>query len=114
MLPLYRQHGGTDRRLSGASEISYASRKQIDKTGEPEACLAGRGVASPVLKIARFGLSLEITRDMLDDLRTVGRRDLAEGMAKGLTACSSQCHGHLVQRDTGVLPAVHEGRHLTV
>jgi hypothetical protein len=39
-----------------------------------------------VLKIARLGLPLEIARDVLDDLRTVGRRDIAEGMAKGLTA----------------------------
>ena len=134
MPPLHRQRGGTDRRLSGASEISYASRKRIDKTGEYSSTtqtieeagivaslswgwctrLEGRDIASPVLKIARLGLPLEITRDVLDDLRTVGRRDIAEGMAKGLTACSGQCHGHLMQRDTGLLPALHEGRHLTV
>src|SRR5215470_12183116 len=77
-------------------------------------CLYGRGVASPVLKIAGLGLPLQIVRNVLDDLRTFGRRDLAEGMSQGLTAYGGQHHGHVMQRYTGLLPALHEGRHLTV
>jgi hypothetical protein len=41
-----------------------------------------------MLKIARLGLSLQIACNILDDLRTFGRRDLSEGMPKGLTAYS--------------------------
>src|SRR5215831_6459679 len=77
-------------------------------------CLYGRGVASPVLKIARLGLPLQIVRNVLDNLRAFGRRDLTEGMSKGLTAYGGQHHGHVMQRYTGLLPALHEGRHLTV
>jgi hypothetical protein len=73
----------------------------------------GRGVVSPVLKIARLGLPLESTRDLLEDLRTIGRRDVAEGMAKGLTADRGERQSHLMQRDASLLPAVHEGRHFT-
>jgi hypothetical protein len=67
-----------------------------------------------VLKIARLSLPLQITRYVLDNLRTFGRRDITKGMPKGLTAYGGQHHGHGMQRDTSVLPAVHEGRHLTV
>jgi hypothetical protein len=67
-----------------------------------------------VLKIARFGLPLQIARKGLDDLRPFGRCDLAEGMSKGLTAYGGQHHGHVMQRHTGLLPAVYEGRHLTL
>jgi hypothetical protein len=66
-----------------------------------------------VLKIARLGLPLKVARNILDDLRTFGRRDIAEGMAKGLTAYGRQHHGHIMQRYTRLLPALHEGRHLT-
>ena len=41
-----------------------------------------------MLKIARLGLALQIARNVLDDLRAFGRRDLAEGMPKGLAAYS--------------------------
>jgi len=67
-----------------------------------------------VLKIARLGLPLQIARNVLDNLRAFGRRDLSEGMPKGLTAYSSQHHGHFMQRYTSLLPAVHQGRHFTV
>jgi len=67
-----------------------------------------------MLKIARLGLSLQIARNILDDLRAFGRRDLAEGMPKGLTAYSREHHGHCMRRYTSLLPALHQGRHLTV
>jgi len=67
-----------------------------------------------VLKIARLGLPLQIVRNVLDNLRAFGRRDISEGMPEGMTAYSSQHHGHFMQRYTGLLPALHEGRHLTV
>jgi hypothetical protein len=35
-------------------------------------------------------------------------------MPKGLAAYGGEHHGHIMQRYTGLLPAVHEGRHLTV
>jgi len=68
---------------------------------------------SPVLKIARLGLPLELVRDVLDDLRTFGRWDMSHGMSEGLTACGSQHHSQLMERDTSLLPAVHQGRDLT-
>src|SRR5881409_3071684 len=68
---------------------------------------------SPVLKIARLGLPLELVRDVLDDLRTFGRWDVSHGMSEGLTACASQHHGQRMERDTGLLPAVHQSRNLT-
>src|SRR5262245_38094275 len=55
-----------------------------------------------------------MVRNVLDNLRTFGRRDLAEGMSQGPTAYSSQHHGHVMQCYTGLLPALHESRHLTV
>jgi hypothetical protein len=39
-----------------------------------------------VLKIARLSLPLQIVRNVLDDLRTFGRRDITKGMPKGLAA----------------------------
>jgi hypothetical protein len=66
-----------------------------------------------VLKIARLRLPLEITHDVLDDFRTVGRWDIAEGMAKGLTAGRGERYGYVMQRDASLLPAVHKGRHVT-
>jgi hypothetical protein len=66
-----------------------------------------------VLKIARLGLPLEIVCDVLDDLRTFGRWDIPEGMSEGLTAGGGQHHGYLMESYTGLLPAVHQGRHLT-
>jgi hypothetical protein len=65
-----------------------------------------------VLKIARLGLPLELVRDVLDDLRTFGRWDISYGMSEGLTACGSQHHGQLMERDTDLLPAVHQDRDL--
>jgi len=67
-----------------------------------------------MLKIARLGLPLKIAHNVLDNLRAFGRRDISEGMPKGLTAYSSQHHGHFMQRYTSLLPAVHQGRHFTV
>jgi hypothetical protein len=67
-----------------------------------------------MLKIARLGLPLQITRNVLDHLRAFGRRDISESMPKGLTAYSSQHHGHFMQRYASLLPAVHQGRHFTV
>jgi hypothetical protein len=68
----------------------------------------------PMLKIARLGLPLQIAHNVLDNLRAFGRRDISEGVPKGLTAYSRQHHGHVMQRYTSLLPALHEGRHLTV
>jgi hypothetical protein len=76
--------------------------------------LYDRGIAAPVLKIARLCLPLKIARNVLENLRAFGRRDISEGMPKGLTAYSSQHHGHCMQRYTSLLPALHQGRHLTV
>jgi hypothetical protein len=67
-----------------------------------------------MLKIARLGLPLQIACNVLDNLRAFGRRDISEGMPKGLTAYSSQHHGHFMQRYTSLLPALHQGRHVTV
>jgi hypothetical protein len=67
-----------------------------------------------VLKIARLSLPLQIVHNVLNDLRAFGRCDIAEGMSKGLTAYGGQHHGHVMQGYTGLLPAVHEGRYLTV
>jgi hypothetical protein len=75
-------------------------------------CLGELGNLSPVLKIARLGLPLEHVRDVLDDLRTFGRWDMSHGMPEGLTACGSQHHGQRMERDTGLLPAVHQSRNL--
>jgi hypothetical protein len=55
-----------------------------------------------------------MARHVLENLRTFGRRNITEGMPKGLTAYGGQHHGHVMQRYTSLLPAVHEGRHLTV
>src|SRR5437588_669390 len=68
---------------------------------------------SPVLKIARLSLPLEFVRDVLNDLRTFGRWDVSHSMPEGLTACGSQHHGQRMERDTGLLPAVYQGRDLT-
>src|SRR5262249_40437420 len=67
-------------------------------------CLGELGNLSPVLKIARLGLPLELVRDVLDDLRAFGRWDVSHGMSESLTACSSQHHGQFTEGDTGLLP----------
>jgi len=67
-----------------------------------------------MLKIARLGLPLQVARNVLDDLRAIGRRDISESMSKGPTAYGGQYHSHVMQRYTGLLPAAHQGRHLMV
>jgi hypothetical protein len=67
------------------------------------------GLSSPVLKIGRLRLTLQMLGDMLDEFGTLRRRYRRYGLSKHAIPCSCQYHSDLVGGDAGLAPACDQG-----
>src|SRR5262249_45172377 len=71
-----------------------------------------KGIFSPVLKITRLGLPVQLLRHPLDQLRAFRRCHMAHGMAEQAVSGGRQRHGDRVLGHSGLSPARYQRRHL--
>src|SRR5262249_917796 len=71
-----------------------------------------KGIVSPVLKIPRLGLPLQLSRHLLDQFRAFRGWHVAHGMAEHTVSSGRQRHGDLVLGDSSLSPARYQCCHL--